>query len=189
MKVSEGLVIFITGGASGLGEAAARRFHSEGASVAVADLDEKRMQSLQDDLKERILCLYCNVTKEEDVKQAIKQTVERYGTIHVALAAAGVMWPSPMLSSKGPLDTKSFEMLFRINVFGSAYVAKYAAIEMSKNKATNGDRGVILFVSSVAAEEGQRRTVAYSSSKGAINGMVLPMARDLGRYGIRVMSI
>ena len=78
-----------------------------------------------------------------------------------------------------------------VNVLGSVYLAKYAAVAMSKNKPMNdkGEKGVILFVSSVAAEEGQRGQVAYSASKGAINGMVLPMARDLGRYGIRVAAI
>ena len=78
-----------------------------------------------------------------------------------------------------------------INLLGSVYVAKYAALAMSKNKALNdkGEKGVILFVSSVAAEEAQRGQPAYGASKGALNGMVLPMARDLGRYGIRVAAI
>lgn len=74
---------------------------------------------------------------------------------------------------------------------GSVYVAKYASLAMSKNKAVNdrGEKGVILFVSSVAAEEGQRGQAAYSATKGAVNGMVLPMARDLGKFGIRVLAI
>ena len=73
---------------------------------------------------------------------------------------------------------------------GSIYMAKYAAVVMAKNKLTeSGERGVIIFVSSVAAEDGQGGTVAYSASKGAINGLVLPMARDLGRYGIRAVAI
>ena len=78
-----------------------------------------------------------------------------------------------------------------INVYGSIYVAKYASVLMAKNEAVNerGEKGVIVLVSSVAAEEGQRGQVAYSASKGAINGMVMPMARDLGRYGIRVAAI
>ena len=74
---------------------------------------------------------------------------------------------------------------------GSVYVAKYASLAMSKNKTVNerGEKGVILFVSSVAAEEGQRGQAAYSATKGAVNGMVLPMARDLGKFGIRVLAI
>jgi len=76
-----------------------------------------------------------------------------------------------------------------INLYGSVYVAKYAAIAMAKNKVDSGERGVIIFVSSVAAEEASRGGSAYGASKGALNGMTLPMARDLGRYGIRVLSI
>ena len=72
---------------------------------------------------------------------------------------------------------------------GSVYMAKYAAVAMAKNTPVDGERGVILFVSSVAAEEGQRGQIAYGASKGAINGIVLPMARDLGRYGIRAAAI
>lgn len=78
-----------------------------------------------------------------------------------------------------------------INVYGSIYVAKYASLYMAKNQPVNefGEKGVIIFVSSVAAEEGQRGQVAYSASKGALNGLVLPMARDLGRFNIRVVAI
>ena len=119
-------------------------------------------------------------------------TVREYGTIHVAMACAGVNWP-PVLtySSKAPLDTTKFKSVVDINLFGSVFVAKYAAVIMAKNKPINemGEKGVIIFVSSVAAEEGQRSQIAYSASKGALNGMVLPMARDLGRYNIRVAAI
>jgi len=109
----------------------------------------------------------------------------------VALACAGVAWVTPTLTSRGPLNTKVFESVMAINVLGSAYMAKYAAVVMSKNKAVNeqGEKGVILFVSSVAAQEAQRGQTAYGASKGAINGIVMPMARDLGRYNIRVAAI
>ena len=136
------------------------------------------------------MCVTCDVTKESDVKHAFEEAVKRFGTVHVAVPCAGVAWVTPTLTSKGPLDTKVFEAVMRINVFGTAYVAKYSALTMSKNKPNlTGERGVILCVSSVAAEEGQRGQVAYGSSKGAINGMMLPMARDLGRFGIRVAAI
>mmetsp|Transcript_23180 Transcript_23180/g.16482 ORF Transcript_23180/g.16482 Transcript_23180/m.16482 type:complete len:98 (-) Transcript_23180:187-480(-) len=84
-----------------------------------------------------------------------------------------------------------FRKVFEINVFGTANVVKHAAIAMSKNKPLNdrNEKGVIIMVSSVAADEGQRSMSAYSSTKGAINGLTTPMARDLGRYGIRVLAI
>ena len=190
MRIEKGLVVFVTGGASGLGEATVRRMHAAGCSVVVADMNTERMEMIAKELGERVLIVKCDVTKETDVEAAIKQTVEKFGAIHVALACAGVAWPSMMLTSKSSLDTKAFETLFRINVFGSAYVAKHAAVAMSKNTATEqGEKGLILFVSSVAAEEGQRGQVAYGGSKGAINGMVMPMARDLGKFGIRVAAI
>ena len=107
------------------------------------------------------------------------------------LASAGVAWPGMTLTSKDSLDMDKFEQVMKINVSGSAYAAKYGAVAMSKNKPVNdrGEKGVIIFVSSVAAEEAQRGQVAYGASKGAINGMVMPMARDLGKFGIRVAAI
>ena len=191
MKIIKDLVFFITGGASGLGEATVREIHALGANVAIADFNEERLALLESELKERILTIKCDVTNEEDVKAAVAKTVERFGTIHAALACAGIATVSLTLSSRGSLDTELFKRTTEINVYGSVYVAKYCAVVMSKNKPLNdkGEKGVIMFVSSVAAEEGQRGQVAYSSTKGAINGLVLPMARDLGRYGIRVLSI
>ena len=84
-----------------------------------------------------------------------------------------------------------FEQVTKINLFGSVYVAKYCAIAMSKNKPLNekGEKGVIIFVSSVAAKEANRGQVFYGATKGALNGIVLPMARDLGKFGIRVNAI
>eukprot|EP00806_Schmidingerella_arcuata_P000493 Macronucleus_1442.p1 GENE.Macronucleus_1442~~Macronucleus_1442.p1 ORF type:complete len:257 (+),score=67.65 Macronucleus_1442:1-771(+) len=191
MRIGEGTVIFVTGGASGLGEETVRKMHSQGASVVVADMDVARMQALHAELQERILCVPCNVTKEAEVKSAVEQAVAVFGTIHVAVACAGVAWVTPTLTSRGPLNTKTFEAVMAINVLGSVYMAKYAAIAMSKNKGVNeqGEKGVILFVSSVAAQEAQRGQTAYGASKGAINGIVLPMARDLGKLKIRVAAI
>jgi NAD(P)-dependent dehydrogenase (short-subunit alcohol dehydrogenase family) len=146
---------------------------------------------IKSELKERVLITKCDVTKESDVKEAIELTVATFGALHVSLACAGVAWPTMTLSSKGSLDMKIFETEVKINLLGSAYVAKYSAVAMSKNTAVNerGEKGLILFVSSVAAEEGQRGQVAYGATKGAINGMVVPMARDLGKFGIRVVAV
>ena len=98
---------------------------------------------------------------------------------------------TPTLTSRGPVDMKVFEKIFSVNLLGAIYVAKYAAVQMAKNAAINeqGEKGVILFVSSVQAREGQRAQTGYSASKGAVSGLVLPMARDLGRYGIRALAI
>ena len=158
MKITPDLVFFITGGASGLGETTVRRIHAQGAKVAIADMNEERMDMIKGELKDRCITFKCDVTKEEDVKAAIEGTCKHYGTIHVALASAGVAWPMLTYSDKRVLDTKTFKMVVDINLYGSIYVAKYASIAMAKNKPFNdmGERGVIMFVSSVAAEEGQK---------------------------------
>ena len=154
MKINKDLVFFITGGASGLGEATVRLLHSLGCKIAISDFNEERLDLLKKELKS-ILCIKCDVTKEEDVKRAIEETVKVFGEIHVALACAGVATITPTLTSKGSLDLDVFRKVVEINLYGSIYVAKYASIAMSKNKPSEiGERGLIIFVSSVAAEEG-----------------------------------
>ena len=121
-------------------------------------MNEERLNLLKNELKERVITVKCDVTKEEDVKKAIDATVEAFGTVHAVLACAGIATVSPTLSSKGSLDMNLFKKAMEINVYGSMYVAKHAAVVMSKNQALTerGEKGVIIFVSSVAAEEGQR---------------------------------
>ena len=134
MKITPDLVIFVTGGASGLGEETVRMLHARGCKLSIADMNEDKMNSLRNELgPERLICFKCDVSVEEDVKNAIKGTVDKFGAIHVALASAGVSWPNMTLTSKSSLDMKLFKKIFDINVFGSMYVAKYAAEFMSKN--------------------------------------------------------
>jgi NAD(P)-dependent dehydrogenase (short-subunit alcohol dehydrogenase family) len=133
MKITSDTVFFITGGASGLGEATVREIHALGAKVAIADFNDERLELLKNELKERILTIKCDVTKEEDVKNAVDLTVKTFGTIHAALASAGVATVTPTLTSKGSLDMSVFKKVTEINVYGSVYVAKYCSVVMSKN--------------------------------------------------------
>ena len=139
------------------------------------------------------MCVICDVTKEDDVKNAVAKCVERFGRIDVAIANAGINPPTPLIRKNAGLNIKVFERALAINLYGCVYLAKYAATAMSKNNPSAGnsvpEKGVIIFVSSIAAEEAGRTQAAYGASKGALNGLTLPMARDLGRYGIRVVSI
>ena len=191
MRIDQNLIVFVTGGASGLGEAAVLKLHSMGAKLAVVDINEDVLKALETKLKERIICMKCDVTKEEEVKAAIDKTVAKYGTIHVVLPSAGVALVTQTLSKKGPLDMSVFDTVLKVNLYGSVHVAKYAAVVMANNKPMNdkGERGLILFVSSSLAHQGTKGMAAYAASKGAVSGIVLPMARDLGRYGIRVNAI
>ena len=97
----------------------------------------------------RLLFITVDVTREEDVKRAIDQTVEKFGTIHVALPFAGRTALTPTLTSRGSVNMKVFEKVMQINTMGSVYVAKYAAVQMSKNEAVSGEKGVIVFVTSI----------------------------------------
>lgn len=133
MKITSDVVVFITGGASGLGEETARHLYNLGAKVCVADMQEDRMILLAEQLgKKHFHWVKCDVTKEEQVKAAIDECVKHLGAIHVALSSAGVAWPCPTLTSKIELNTELFRKVMEINVFGTIYVAKYAAIQMNK---------------------------------------------------------
>ena len=112
---------------------------------------------IQNDLGEdRLIWFKCDVTNEDDVKNAIEGTVQKWGSLHVSLACAGVAWAMMTLTSKKTLDVAKFKKVMDINVNGSVYVTKYASMAMAKNKPVNdrGEKGVLIFVSSVAAEEG-----------------------------------
>ena len=137
----------------------------------------------------------CDVTSEDEVKASIEKAVAHFGALHAAIACAGVAIPFIFYREKeGKITTLNSKLLKKtidINVYGSIWMAKYAAVAMAKNQPINdlGEKGVIVFTSSIAAEEGSVAQAAYGASKGAINGLLIPMARDLGAYGIRVVAI
>ena len=188
----EGLVAFVTGGASGLGAETVRTLLKGGAKVAFADLNEERGEEMEKELNtENAKFIQLDVTDEKAVGKAIETTVSHFGGLHIAVNCAGIAVIGQTITSKSILDFKTLKLVTEINVYGTIYVAAYAAKAMSKNTPVNdrGERGVIVNVASVAAFEGQRGQVPYSASKGAIVGITCPMARDLGRFGIRVCTI
>ena len=168
MKINSNTVVFITGGASGLGFEAAQHFISLGAKVAIADLnitkspDPKRQDwtPIQDWLKsipDRIMAQVVDVTSDSQIKQAIYSVFENWGSIHVVIPCAGVNWPVLTIPRKGFLDVNKYKKVIDINLMGGTYVAKYGSVIMAKNKPDeNGERGVIVFISSIAGSEGQR---------------------------------
>lgn len=129
MKLSPDLVVFITGGASGLGEATARLHLAAGCKVAIADLNIEKMNQMRKELgEEKFIFFKCDVTIEEDVKNAIEGTVAKFGALHVALASAGVMGRDLWLTSKTSINMKNFRKVIDINLMGCVYMAKYASV-------------------------------------------------------------
>src|SRR6056300_122279 len=178
----EGSVVAITGGASGLGEAVARRSLDQGAAgVAILDVNDDAATSLGSALGDRALALHCDVRNGIDVTEAIQAIVDRFGRLNLAVACAGVGWAERTLAKDGtPADLDAYRRVIEINLIGSYDFARQAASLMAKNDpGESGERGAIVMTASLAAFDGQIGQAAYSASKGGIVGMTLPMARDL----------
>ncbi|RPF51043.1 3-hydroxyacyl-CoA dehydrogenase [Aquisalibacillus elongatus] len=181
---------FVTGGASGLGEATVRNLAHKGANVVIADLQEEKGKELAQKLGNQATYVKTDVTDEESVKQALSQAVDTFGAVHVVVNCAGIGAAKKTLSSKGVHDLETFQKVVQVNLVGTFNVIRLASEFMSENQETHaGERGVIINTASVAAYEGQIGQAAYSASKGGIVGMTLPIARDLSPHGIRVMTI
>ena len=187
MKI-QGSVALITGGASGLGEATARRFAGGGGHVAILD----RPQSEGERVAQELGGVFCaaDVTSGEQVEQAVRKTVERFGGLHIVVNCAGVGTAARTISKQGPMPLEIFKKTVEINLVGSFNVIRLAAARMSEAAPNEeGERGVIINTASAAAFDGQIGQAAYSASKGGVVGMTLPIARDLASLGIRCMTI
>jgi NAD(P)-dependent dehydrogenase (short-subunit alcohol dehydrogenase family) len=189
--VGKNLVAFITGGAQGLGATTARRLAKQGAKICIADVNKAGIEKVASELGSDVLPVQCDVTDEGQMKAAVDACVNKFGAIHTAVQCSGVVAYGSTLDKEGnSIDMNVFANTMKVNVFGSLMMAKYAAAAMSKNAPDDRKmRGSIIFTSSICATEGLPTSLPYSASKGAINGMVLPMARDLSPHGIRVNAI
>lgn len=182
-------VFFVTGGASGLGEAAARMLVQSGARVMVADVNETSGTRLAGELGSSARFARVDVTDESSVARGLDEAAE-LGTLRGVVNAAGVVLAEKVLGKTGlhPLD--AFIRILQVNLTGTFNVIRLAANVMSAADATpGGERGVIINTASISAFDGQIGQAAYSASKGGIVAMTLPIARELARYGIRVMTI
>jgi NAD(P)-dependent dehydrogenase (short-subunit alcohol dehydrogenase family) len=180
----------VTGGSSGLGAACARRIVAAGGQVTIADLNEQAGRALADELGEAAIFAPTDVTSETSVQQAIEQTLARFTRLSGLINCAGVALAMKVLGKEGPHVLAAFERVLRINVLGTFNCIRLAAMAMSQNSPDGeGERGVIINTASCAAFEGQIGQAAYSASKAAVAGMTLPVARELARIGIRVMTI
>jgi len=180
-------VFIITGGASGLGAATARTLAAAGAKVVLADVQEGPGQALADELKGKFV--RCDVTSEAD-GQAVVAAATALGTLRGLVNCAGVAPAVKTVGKDGPHPLDVFQRAVNINLIGTFNMCRLAADAMGKTEAAEqGERGVIINTASVAAFDGQIGQAAYAASKAAVAGMTLPMARDLSRSGIRVMTI
>lgn len=180
-------VFIITGGASGLGAATARMIVEAGGKVVLADVQVEAGQALAAELKGTFV--KCDVTSEAD-GQAVVAAAQAMGTLRGLVNCAGVAPAVKTVGKDGPHPLDVFQRTVNINLVGTFNMARLAADAMGKTAATEqGERGIIINTASVAAFDGQIGQAAYASSKAAVAGMTLPMARDLSRSGIRVMTI
>jgi NAD(P)-dependent dehydrogenase (short-subunit alcohol dehydrogenase family) len=188
----EDSVVLVTGGASGLGEAVARRAVGVGArGVAILDLSEEKSRALALELGSTAIAVPCDITVPGQVTEAIDAVVETFGHIDSLVSCAGIPWAQRTVDREGnAANLDAYRKVIEVNLIGTFDVVCKTAAAMSRNEPNDdGERGVIIMTASVAAFDGQIGQAAYSASKGGIVGMTLPLARDLGAVGIRVATI
>ncbi|HET9467188.1 MAG TPA: 3-hydroxyacyl-CoA dehydrogenase [Vicinamibacterales bacterium] len=182
-------VFLVTGGASGLGEATARMLAASGARVVIADVNDALGTRLASEIGDRARFARVDVADESSVRIGL-DTAAALGTLRGVVNAAGIVLAEKVLGKNGPHSLDAFARIIQVNLSGTFNVIRLAAAVMSATQPTpSGERGVIVNTASVSAFDGQIGQAAYSASKGGIVGMTLPIARELARYGIRVMTI
>ncbi len=180
----------VTGGASGLGLASARMITENNGNVIIADINNEGGEQAEKMLGKYSKFIKTDVTDELSVQNAINFAVQHFGSLHGAVNCAGIGPAERILGKTGIHNLASFAKVININLIGTFNVIRLAADAMQKNIAgEDGERGIIISTASVAAFDGQIGQAAYSASKGGIVAMTLPIARELARFGIRVMVI
>lgn len=189
MNIQDSVAI-VTGGASGLGEACVRDLLKGGAKVAILDFAADKGEKIAAELGKDVIFAKTDVSDDAGVQAAMNKTMDAFGAIHIAINCAGGALPSKVLTKRGPMPLDVFNYTIKINLVGTFNVIRLAVEQMVKNQPnSDGEKGVIVNTSSVAAFDGQVGQVEYSASKAGIVGMTLPIARECADYGIRVMTI
>lgn len=188
MQIS-GNVVLVTGGASGLGAATVRRIVAAGGSAVIADVNAEPGAALAASLGERARFVRCDVTSEADAQHGVDEAT-RAGRLVGLVNCAGIGPAARTVGRDGPHPLDLFARVIAVNLVGTFNMIRIAAAAMVRNEADEqGERGVVVNTASIAAYDGQIGQAAYSASKGGIVGMTLPLARDLSREGIRVVTI
>jgi NAD(P)-dependent dehydrogenase (short-subunit alcohol dehydrogenase family) len=177
--------VLVTGGASGLGRASAVRLRAAGAHVVIADLGSSLGTEVAAELDASFVP--ADVTSEQDVRAAVAEGDER--PLRAVVHCAGIAPPQRILGKKGVADLERYRTVIEVNLVGTFNVLRLAAQAMAANDDVDGERGVVVLTSSIAAFDGQIGQAAYSSSKAGVHGLTLTAARDLAEYRIRVCAI
>jgi NAD(P)-dependent dehydrogenase (short-subunit alcohol dehydrogenase family) len=184
-----GSAFIVTGASSGLGEATARRFAAAGGRVVLADVGP-RGETVAQEIGASAAFVKTDVTDEANVAAAVETAVARFGTLSGAVNCAGIVLGKRVVGKEGPHELADFARVIHINLVGTFNVIRLVAAKMAGLPAgADGERGVIINTASCAAFDGQIGQAAYSASKAGVGGMTLPIARELARFGIRVMTI
>ncbi|TAL30557.1 MAG: SDR family NAD(P)-dependent oxidoreductase [Alphaproteobacteria bacterium] len=185
----KGLAAIVTGGGSGMGAETARYLAKAGAKVAVLDINKANVETVAKEIGG--IGLECDVSSDASAKAAMEAAQKAHGPVRILMNCAGVAPAARVVGKEGPHDLGLFSKVIGVNLIGSFNMLRLAAAEMSTLEPLNdtGERGIIINTASVAAYEGQIGQAAYAASKGGIVGMTLPAARELSRFGIRVVTI
>ncbi|HYC05184.1 MAG TPA: SDR family NAD(P)-dependent oxidoreductase [Azospirillaceae bacterium] len=184
----KGMAAVVSGGGSGLGAATARRLAAEGAKVALFDVNLEAAQAVAAEIGG--IAVRCDVASADSAVAAFAEARAAHGPARIAVNCAGVATPGKVLGREGPLGLDAYRRVIEINLIGTFNILRLASEEMSKLEALeDGERGVIVNTASVAAFDGQIGQAAYASSKGGVAALTLPAARELARFGVRVVTI
>jgi NAD(P)-dependent dehydrogenase (short-subunit alcohol dehydrogenase family) len=186
----QGKVFLVSGGASGLGAASAQMLIDAGASVMLVDVNAEALAAQVEKLGGNARASVSDITQESAVQAAVDAALDAFGQINGVINCAGIVGAEKILGKDGPHGLDSFSRVINVNLIGSFNLLRLAAVAIAESTAdAGGERGVIINTASVAAYDGQIGQAAYAASKGAIASLTLPAARELARYGIRVMTI
>ncbi|HYD98809.1 MAG TPA: SDR family NAD(P)-dependent oxidoreductase [Alphaproteobacteria bacterium] len=187
MKI-DGIAAVVTGGGSGMGAATARALAAAGAKVALLDRNADAAKAVADEIGG--IAIGCNVTDAAAAEAALAEAAAKHGPARIAVNCAGIAPGKRIVGKDGPMPLDDFRTAIEVNLIGSFNILRLAAHAMSGLEPMDeGERGLIVNTASVAAYEGQVGQAAYSASKGGIVGMTLPAARELARFGVRVVTI
>jgi len=192
MKLDSNLIAIVTGGASGLGQALCSLLAQCKVKLIVADINTSLAESFIKTLPTEVYFVQTDVSSESSIQTLIASTLKLFKAIHIVINCAGIHNLWPLITDDGKVaPTSEFNKVFNTNVLGTFNMTKYSAKQMIIQPFINDfkEKGVIINISSIQGIEGMKSRIIYAASKGAIIAMTLPMARDLGKYGIRVCCI